>query len=224
MNSTRTRAALAGCFLAVAALAAAGLLTGSFPLSFSEILRDPGGLSARVFWQPPAPHPHEPRGRLGAGHGGGRVSNGVRESPGLPGPHRRVQRGEPRRGGGHRAGRGRAALGDAVFLRLRHGRPGGGAGAGERGAPRPHRQLPAGGGHRGLPGRGGADGAQDPGGPGGPAGGHRKLDHGQPFRHHGPKDRPARPAGGGVRRPAVAGAKAHFDAQPGGEHRPQPRP
>ena len=51
MNSTRTRAALAGCLLAVAALAAAGLLTGSFPLSFSEILRDPGGLSARVFWQ-----------------------------------------------------------------------------------------------------------------------------------------------------------------------------
>ena len=51
MNSTRTRAALAGCLLAVAALAAAGLLIGSFPLSFSEILRDPGGLSARVFWQ-----------------------------------------------------------------------------------------------------------------------------------------------------------------------------
>ena len=51
MNSTRTRAALAGCLLAVAALAAAGLLIGSFPLSFSEILRDPGGLSARVVWQ-----------------------------------------------------------------------------------------------------------------------------------------------------------------------------
>lgn len=51
MNSTRTRAALAGCLLAVAALAAAGLLTGSFPLSFSEIVQDPGGLSARVFWQ-----------------------------------------------------------------------------------------------------------------------------------------------------------------------------
>lgn len=51
MNSTRTRAALAGCLVAVAALAAAGLLTGSFPLSFSEILQDPGGLSARVFWQ-----------------------------------------------------------------------------------------------------------------------------------------------------------------------------
>lgn len=34
MNSTRTRAALAGCLLAVAALAAAGLLIGSFPLSF----------------------------------------------------------------------------------------------------------------------------------------------------------------------------------------------
>ena len=51
MNSTRTRAALAGCLAAVAALAAAGLLTGSFPLSFSDILRDPDGLSARVFWQ-----------------------------------------------------------------------------------------------------------------------------------------------------------------------------
>ena len=51
MNSTRTRAALAGCLAAVAALAAAGLLTGSFPLSFSEILQHPGGLSARVFWQ-----------------------------------------------------------------------------------------------------------------------------------------------------------------------------